>query len=65
MADRRAAEAELDARDGSIHEAMEQQSINEMLARFVVDSHTRSRPKGANLEDRIPTDVDDDPLASE
>jgi len=35
-----------------------------MLARFVVDSHTKSRPKGANLEDRIPTDVDDDPLAS-
>jgi DNA replication licensing factor MCM2 len=35
-----------------------------MLARFVVDSHARSQPKGANLEDRVPTDVDDDPLAA-
>nr|CAB3504777.1 unnamed protein product [Digitaria exilis] len=37
---------------------------DEMLARFVVDSHARSQPKGANLEDRVPTDVDDDPLAA-
>ena len=35
-----------------------------MLARFVVDSHARSLPKGANLEDRVATDVDDDPLAA-
>jgi len=35
-----------------------------MLARFVVDSHARSQPKGANLEDRVATDVDDDPLAA-
>lgn len=37
---------------------------DEMLARFVVDSHARSQPKGANLEDRVSTDVDDDPLAA-
>lgn len=37
---------------------------DEMLARFVVDSHARSQPKGANLEDRVPTDVEDDPLAA-
>lgn len=37
---------------------------DEMLARFVVDSHVRSQPKGANLEDRVPTDVEDDPLAA-
>ncbi|KAG2557542.1 hypothetical protein PVAP13_8NG240000 [Panicum virgatum] len=37
---------------------------DEMLARFVVDSHARSQPKGANLEDRVATDVDDDPLAA-
>ena len=37
---------------------------DEMLARFVVDSHARSQPKGANLEDRVPTDVDDDPLSA-
>jgi hypothetical protein len=36
---------------------------DEMLARFVVDSHARSQPKGANLEDRV-VDVDDDPLAA-
>lgn len=35
-----------------------------MLARFVVDSHARSQPKGANLEDRVATDMDDDPLAA-
>uniref|UniRef100_J3N8E2 DNA replication licensing factor MCM2 n=1 Tax=Oryza brachyantha TaxID=4533 RepID=J3N8E2_ORYBR len=37
---------------------------DEMLARFVVDSHARSQPKGANLEDRVATDVEDDPLAA-
>ncbi|GJN40222.1 hypothetical protein PR202_gb29406 [Eleusine coracana subsp. coracana] len=37
---------------------------DEMLARFVVDSHARSQPKGANLEDRVATDLDDDPLAA-
>ncbi|KAJ1256440.1 hypothetical protein BS78_K026400 [Paspalum vaginatum] len=37
---------------------------DEMLARFVVDSHARSQPKGANLEDRVASDVDDDPLAA-
>ncbi|KAL6630518.1 hypothetical protein ACP70R_028591 [Stipagrostis hirtigluma subsp. patula] len=37
---------------------------DEMLARFVVVSHVRSQPKGANLEDRVATDVDDDPLAA-
>jgi DNA replication licensing factor MCM2 len=35
-----------------------------MLARFVVDSHARSQPKGANLEDRVAADMDDDPLAA-
>jgi DNA replication licensing factor MCM2 len=35
-----------------------------MLARFVVDSHARSQPKGANLEDRVTADMDDDPLAA-
>ncbi|WVZ51830.1 hypothetical protein U9M48_002936 [Paspalum notatum var. saurae] len=37
---------------------------DEMLARFVVDSHARSQPKGANLEDRVASDVDDDPLSA-
>jgi DNA replication licensing factor MCM2 len=37
---------------------------DEILARFVVDSHAISQPKGANLEDRVPTDVGDDPLAA-
>jgi DNA replication licensing factor MCM2 len=34
-----------------------------MLARFVVDSHARSQPKGANLEDSFAPDMDD-PLAA-
>lgn len=37
---------------------------DEMLARFVVDSHARSQPKGANLEDKPPSDLQDDLLAS-
>uniref|UniRef100_A0A452Z5P0 MCM C-terminal AAA(+) ATPase domain-containing protein n=1 Tax=Aegilops tauschii subsp. strangulata TaxID=200361 RepID=A0A452Z5P0_AEGTS len=35
---------------------------DEMLARFVVDSHARSQPKGGNLEDRVVADEEDDPL---
>ena len=35
---------------------------DEMLARFVVDSHARSQPKCANLEDRVPVDEEDDPF---
>lgn len=37
---------------------------DEMLARFVVDSHARSQPKGANLEDKPASDLQDDLLAS-
>ncbi|XP_073012879.1 DNA replication licensing factor MCM2 [Typha latifolia] len=33
---------------------------DEMLARFVVDSHARSQPKGAVLEDRAANDSQDD-----
>jgi DNA replication licensing factor MCM2 len=37
---------------------------DEMLARFVVDSHARSQPKGANPEDRVAVD-EEDPLTVE
>ncbi|KAM0896189.1 hypothetical protein ACQ4PT_023342 [Festuca glaucescens] len=36
--------------------------MDEMLARFVVDSHARSQPKGANLEERVAVDEEDDPF---
>lgn len=37
---------------------------DEMLARFVVDSHARSQPKGVNLEDQPVSNSQDDLLAS-
>lgn len=33
---------------------------DEMLAKFVVDSHFKSQPKGANMEDKSGTDFQDE-----
>ncbi|KAK1320025.1 hypothetical protein QJS10_CPB04g00051 [Acorus calamus] len=35
--------------------------IDEMLAKFVVDSHSKSRPKGANMDDKPMSDSEEDP----
>lgn len=37
---------------------------DEMLAEFVVDSHFKSQPKGATLDDRSMINSQDDNLAS-
>ncbi|KAK8939207.1 hypothetical protein KSP39_PZI011212 [Platanthera zijinensis] len=39
--------------------------IDEMLAKFVVDSHARSQPKGGNLEDKAASNSQDDFVAAE
>ncbi|KAJ6820966.1 uncharacterized protein M6B38_365495 [Iris pallida] len=38
--------------------------VDEMLAKFVVDSHAKSMPKGANLEDQPASNSQDDALTS-
>lgn len=38
--------------------------IDEMLARFVVDSHFRSQPKGANIDDKAFSESQEETQAS-
>jgi DNA replication licensing factor MCM2 len=38
--------------------------IDEMLAKFVVDSHFKSQPKGANIDDKSVGESDEDNQAS-
>ena len=38
--------------------------IDEMLAKFVVDSHFRSQPKGANIDDKAFSESQEDTQAS-
>ncbi|KAK8970581.1 hypothetical protein KSP40_PGU011794 [Platanthera guangdongensis] len=39
--------------------------VDEMLAKFVVDSHARSQPKGGNLEDKAASNSQDDFVAAD
>ncbi|XP_042503270.1 DNA replication licensing factor MCM2 [Macadamia integrifolia] len=37
--------------------------IDEMLAKFVVDSHFKSQPKGANMDDNVSNSMEDPPVS--